>query len=87
MTKSIIVHGPKGCGKTRDGAAIAKALGLSRVVELDEKPLRVTGRKLPTLEAEGVVYLTNNSSAAARLSGAQGLHVCPYELAMQKVAQ
>lgn len=37
---SIIVYGPQGCGKTRNGAALAKAYGFDRVVELEDWPFR-----------------------------------------------
>lgn len=31
--QTIIVHGPQGCGKTTNAGRIAKALGMSRVVD------------------------------------------------------
>lgn len=31
MASSIIVYGPKGCGKTRNSSAIAKAYGLHKI--------------------------------------------------------
>lgn len=36
MTTSVLVHGPQGCGKTLHAPAIAKALGLKRIYELDD---------------------------------------------------
>ncbi len=33
---TIVVHGPQGCGKTRNADALRKAFGCTRVVEADE---------------------------------------------------
>ena len=54
MKPSVLLYGPKACGKTKNGAAIAKALGLERVVEADE-----LARATPLLP-DGVLYLTND---------------------------
>jgi len=31
--KSVLVYGPQGCGKTRNSKAIAKALGLTTIID------------------------------------------------------
>lgn len=33
MNPSLIVHGPKGCGKTRNAKRIAAAFGLYRIID------------------------------------------------------
>jgi hypothetical protein len=32
---TVIVHGPQGCGKTRNAEALRKRFGCKRVIELD----------------------------------------------------
>lgn len=38
MNKSIIIHGPQGCGKSMHAAELAKHFGLRKIVELDDYP-------------------------------------------------
>jgi len=52
MKPSVIVYGPKACGKTTNGAALAKFFGLETVVELEEV------RKGETVPAYGALVLT-----------------------------
>lgn len=52
MNKSHIVYGPQGCGKTVNGQAIMLALGLDKIVEMDEAPRQMR-------QVHGVLYLTN----------------------------
>ncbi len=54
MEKSIVVYGPKGCGKTRNAKAIAKAFGLGDIVD-DWEP------RTPVLKRQSVntLFLTN----------------------------
>lgn len=73
MNRSIIVVGPQGCGKTRNGASIAKAYGLEKVVELDALP----GNS--TLQTEGVVYLTNEERRAQDEAYFYDLSVIPFK--------
>lgn len=50
--RSVIVHGPQGCGKTTNAEAIREALGLSAVVD-DWK----RGQPFPV---DGALILTND---------------------------
>ena len=50
--KSIVVHGPQGCGKTRNGQRLAKHFGLDRVVEGDDN------RENPNALTTGALILT-----------------------------
>lgn len=38
MNDSLIIHGPQGCGKSRNAKQLAAHFGLTRVVEWDESP-------------------------------------------------
>lgn len=55
--KSVIVHGPQGCGKTRNGQAMAQHFGLDRVIEAEEgvKGIRAAGI------GTGALILTNTT--------------------------
>lgn len=33
MSNTIVIHGPQGCGKTRNAQALAKHFGCSRIVD------------------------------------------------------
>jgi len=70
--QSVVLYGPQGCGKTRNGAAIAKALGLKAVVEFDE----VSRDNVPA--ARGALYLTNKSKAQLRMLEQMGFKLMPY---------
>lgn len=52
MKQSLIIHGPQGCGKTRNAKALAKHFGLSNVVELD-------GPMHGSIQFNNTLYLTN----------------------------
>lgn len=74
--RSVIVFGPEACGKTRNAARIAKALGLSKIVDdlqADPRPV----------ELHDTLYLTNEDMSAR----AGGKAVMTYEEAMQRVAE
>lgn len=43
--KSIVLFGPKGCGKTTNSKAIAKAYGLTTIVEADQLLQRRRARR------------------------------------------
>lgn len=84
MADSKIIYGPKGCGKTVNGPGIAKAYGLTRVLELDEFPLAATGRTPPKLEPKGVLYLTYDDRRANKLSVATGIEAMTYDFALKQ---
>lgn len=68
MKPSIVVHGPQGCGKTRNAERIKQYFGLDRIV--DEGHLPYTLAKGPKLEPDGVLYLTCEPPVCAKLNGA-----------------
>lgn len=70
MAKSIVVYGPQASGKTRNAAALCKAYGLQRVVELDAVPLDVK-----RVASEGVLMLTNSYATAAATAQRLGVKV------------
>lgn len=73
--RSVIVQGPQACGKTRNAARIAKALGLSKIVD-DWQPG-------DALDKQHTLYLTNHE-----LDKNPGHRMLmSYEAAMQHVAK
>ncbi len=62
MTKSLIIYGPQGCGKTRNGEYLASFFGLQRVVEMDELHGQVTAK-------EGTLFLTCNYPTPKKMEG------------------
>lgn len=75
--QSVVLYGPQGCGKTVNGAAIAKALGLKAVVELDE----VSRDNMP--KARGSLYLTCRDKADLQHYEKLGLRLMAYEAAIR----
>lgn len=69
---SMIVYGPKACGKTRNAQRIAKHLGYTKIVD-DWHP----GLKLPS----GTLALTNDDSVFAKYRG-----VIEFDAVMKKMA-
>lgn len=57
IAQSVVLYGPKGCGKSTNAARISAALNLPRIVEIDE----VLRRDQPHLELPefGVLIITN----------------------------
>jgi len=53
VNRSIIVHGPQACGKTRNAVAIARHYGLSTILD-DQDP-----HALPPGISMGTLVLTN----------------------------
>lgn len=76
MNASIIVHGPQGCGKTRNAERMRKALGLSRVIDTGLE--RMPDSHIPH---NGVLVLTND----ANLRASPGIHRVSFEVAMRMV--
>jgi len=75
--QSVVLYGPQGCGKTVNGAAIAKALGLKAVVELDE----VSRDNMP--KARGSLYLTCRSREELLHYEKLGLRLMAYDAAIR----
>ncbi|WP_256679998.1 hypothetical protein [Pseudomonas sp. Marseille-P9899] len=72
LPKSVLVHGPMGCGKSHNATAIASALGLKHVRD-DWKP----GHPVPLLDT---LVLTNAPTPEWHFKGrvmtyAQAMHV------------
>jgi hypothetical protein len=59
MSKSVIVYGSRGCGKTTNATRIAKALGLTQIIDNAE----FDPRQLPALN--GVLMLTTENPVYA----------------------
>ena len=57
---TVIVYGPMGCGKTRNGQRLLRALGLNRLIDdgLDHEP----NRRIPPC---GALVLTNREDLSA----------------------
>jgi len=77
--KSVIVHGPQGCGKSLQGEKLRKHFGLD-LVQDEFEFLRNS-----EIRAEGVLYLSSyepdgNSGVASR-----GLRVIAFEDAMREI--
>lgn len=60
MTKSFIVYGPPGCGKTLHAEALRKALGLSKVWDEGETNSRLEPTRIART---GVLYLVQERPA------------------------
>lgn len=73
--RSCLVHGPAGCGKTTNAPAIAKALGLSQVLDNWD-----AGTPVPLLDT---LVLTNADNPAWYFDG----RVMTFDQAMQLVGR
>jgi broad-specificity NMP kinase len=71
---TIVIHGPQGCGKTRNAEALRQHYGLDRVIEADERPHQM-------LPATGALVLTCRVSALH----VTGLAIVPFDVAMQEI--
>lgn len=67
MSKTVIVYGPQGCGKTLNAEKLRKYFGCTSVVELDAPTTtqRAAGR---VLKADAL-HLTNEDPATLRAIG------------------
>lgn len=77
MPQSIIVHGPQGCGKTRNAQALMRKYGLRRVIELDNQTPRPS-----VLPANNALVL---SSAPYEALTEYGLTMYPYTIAIKGI--
>lgn len=80
--KSVIVHGPHGCGKTRNAEALRKHFRLGNVVDGLEEV-----RRANELQPEGTLYLTYiNPEQTCRgpVIKALGIRVVAFKDAMQQ---
>lgn len=71
MNASVIVHGPQGCGKTRNADAMRRHYGLQQVVEADD----IAGRTVPSF---GALVLTCDKDAANRMAEHGSLRAVPF---------
>ena len=74
MKPSIVIHGPQGCGKTRNAEALRLHYGLNRIVEADERPQQM-------LPATGALVLPCRVS----VMHAAGLELVSFDVAMQEM--
>ena len=61
MSKTVIVYGPQGCGKTLNAEKLRKYFGCTHVVELDEQRRRQLH--------DGALHLTHEDPATLRAIG------------------
>lgn len=78
MAKSLVVYGPKACGKTTNGAMLAKKFGLEAVVELEDNRATSQAAPLPP-----TLYLTYDERTAKRFAAAHEFDVMTFDAAMQ----
>lgn len=81
--KSLIVYGPKGCGKTTHAKELLRRHGLRRAVEVESEPRK---RNLRPQE-EGVLYLTNDEQTAHHDGQRFGIRVMSFEDAMRTISE
>ena len=74
MKATIVIHGPQGCGKTRNAEALRVHYGLDSIIEADERPHQM-------LPANGALVLTCRVSVLH----AAGLELVPFDVAMQEM--
>ena len=72
--KSVIVHGPQGCGKTLHAPQLLKHFGLRAVVD------EFDAVRTLDIKFEGVLYLTHRAPTYAL-----GLRVVSFADAMQQI--
>lgn len=81
--KSLIVYGPKGCGKTTHAQELLSRHGLCKVVEVESEKRKRNLRP----EAKGVLYLTCYAETA-HLDGQRfGIRVMSFEDAMRTISE
>lgn len=78
QTKSVIVYGPQGSGKTKNAAALAAHFGLTKIIDGDWTP----GDRIPKT---GALILTNTDLSALREQG-EIRRAYPIDEALQLIA-
>lgn len=78
---SIIVHGPQGCGKSRNAELLRRYFKMHRVVD-DAENVYPCERDLPRFKAGSTLYLTNQEQPE-HLRGAR--RVVSYEAAISAI--
>jgi hypothetical protein len=76
MHESIIVHGPQGCGKTRNAVTIARHFGLARILD-DQDPSALP----PGVSTDTLLLTSVDLTGTAYLAGCR---VLPYEPAARE---
>lgn len=71
--KTLIIHGPQGCGKTRNGERLREHFGCTEVIELDD------ARKRLVL---GALHLTNDLTSLGQLSQRANVQVLTFDRAI-----
>jgi hypothetical protein len=71
--QSLVVYGPKGCGKTKNAARLAKHFGLSQIID--------DWCEGQTIPAQGALVLTQSEPADVRL------RMLPFSAAMLSVSR
>jgi len=74
---SLVVYGPRGCGKTSQAAILMERHGLDNVIELDEL------KEMPVNLKHGYLFLTNNQDMAYSLARRFALRLAEYEYAIK----
>ncbi|MNJ10741.1 hypothetical protein D3C77_49050 [compost metagenome] len=82
MKPTVIVYGPKGCGKTRNRDRFLKAWGLRASVELDEQR-----RGFPVPAYETLVLTFKDGPAAGKLAAKIGARVISFAHAILELEQ
>jgi hypothetical protein len=77
MATSLVIYGPKACGKTRNSAMLMKKFGLEKVVELDDHRATYHAGPLPP-----TLYLTHDERVAKRFATNNQYNLTTYDSAM-----
>lgn len=71
--KTLIIHGPQGCGKTRNGERLREHFGCTKVVELDGPDARLV---------PGALHLTCDLPSLGSLRKQANLQVLTFDRAI-----
>jgi len=82
---SIIIHGPQGCGKTRNAELLRKYYGMNEVVEADDfDPYPLSDKQIAEFKAGKILFLTNIDSES-RGYNSHNRRVIPYFVAIKEI--